>query len=82
MYETKNYIKFYKGYILLEIHEVYKSYKAVEYTKKDTDKMLKKFAQVEKSCAKMNYEEMMELIYWSFQFGDILGLNLDFKSYE
>ena len=79
MYETKNYIKFYKGYILGEIHEIFK---AMDYTKNETDKMLKKYAQVEKSCAKMDYEEMMELIYWSFQFGDMLGLNLDFKSYE
>lgn len=78
-FETKNYIKFYKGYILVEIHELFKQ---IGYTKNETDKMLKKFAQVEKSCTKMDYFEIMELIISSFQFGDMLGLNLDFKSYD
>lgn len=79
MYETNNYIKFYKGYILVEIHNLFKE---IGYTKKQTDKMLKKFAQVDKSCKEMDYFEIMELIIWSFIFGDMLGLNLDFKSYD
>ena len=44
--------------------------------------MLKKFAQVEKSCTEMDYMEINELIIWGFIFGDMLGLNLDFKSYD
>ena len=79
MYETKNYIKFYKSYILLQVHELFSQ---IGYTKNDTDKMLKKFAQVEKSCKEMDYFEIMELIISSFIFGDMLGLNLDFKSYD
>jgi len=79
MYETNNYIKFYKGYILVQVHELFKT---IGYTKNDTDKMLKKFAQVEKSCTEMDYMEINELIIWGFIFGDMLGLNLDFKSYD
>ena len=78
-FETRNYIKFYKGYVLFEVHKVFSE---LGYKINDTDEMLKRYAQVEKSCTKMDYFEINELIIWCFILGDEIGLNLDFKNYD
>lgn len=77
MFKTHNYIKFYKGYLVEQIHK--ELIKTNAYTKKEVDNILKHHAQIEKSCCEMDYYEINELIVWSFQFGDKIGLNLDFK---
>lgn len=79
-FETNNYIKFFKGYVLEEIHK--ELCKTNAYTKNEVDRLLKFHAQVEKSCAEMNYFEINELIVWSFIFGDAIGIFLDFKETE
>jgi hypothetical protein len=76
-YNTKNYIIFYKGYVLTEI---VKRLNTFDYFSRDeVDNALKHHAGIEKSCKEMDYFDINELIIWSFQFGDKIGLNLNFK---
>lgn len=77
MFKTHNYIKFYKGYLLEQIHKELIKHDA--YSKKEVDQVLKRFAGIEKSCCEMDYYEINELIVWAMQFGDAIGINLDFK---
>lgn len=79
MFQTKKYIRFYKGYLLQQVHNELRKNNA--YSLKEVDALLKYHAQVLKSCSKMDYFEIMELIVWTFIFGDKIGLNLDFEKY-
>lgn len=46
MFKTHNYIKFYKGFILEQIHKELIKHDA--YSKKEVDQVLKRFAGIEK----------------------------------
>jgi len=49
-----------------------------EVTKEQTDTLLKMNALIDMSCIEMSMSELQELIVWSFQVGDELGLELDY----
>jgi hypothetical protein len=73
-------IKFYKGYVLLEIHSELNT-KGI-FSIDEVDQLLKTHAETDKSCKEMDYDELLELITWSFDFGNSIGLNLNFKNNE
>lgn len=73
-------IKFYKGYVLLSIHSELNT-KGV-FSVCEVDQLLKVHAETNKSCKDMDYDELLELITWSFDFGNSIGLNLNFKNNE
>ena len=77
MFKTKNYIRFYKGYVLQSIHK--ELIKTSAYSIVEIDFMLKFNAGIVKSCCEMDYYEINELIVWSFQLGDRIGLELNFR---
>ena len=71
-------IKFYKGYILVEL-----SKKITYATSDEICIWLKtKFNIQEKSCVDMTNDELYEIIYFCFELGDTLGLSLNFKGNE
>lgn len=75
--EYRKLIKFYKGYVIVEIHK--KVNKQDKFTLNEIDKLLKHISQVEKSCTDMDYYELNELIIWSFIYADSIDLFLNFK---
>lgn len=80
---TNKLIKFYKGYILNELHTHLTS-KGTIITIDELDKLLKEFAGFYKqaSCSMMTVEELQELIVWSFNFGDLNGIYLNYPDNE
>lgn len=78
--KTKSHIKFYKSYVLLEIHSELNRFN--NYSIEEVDQLLKHNAGIEKSCLKMTYEEINELIVRSFEFGDKIGLSLNYRGNE
>ena len=78
---NKKLIKFYKGVVLTQIHSKLTK-DGTLLSIEQTDSLLKDFADVDLSTIKMTNEQLQELIVWSFQFADQIGLTLDYPSDE
>jgi hypothetical protein len=76
----KKLIIFYKGIVLRNIHNELNKYD--NFSICEIDNLLKHISQIDKSCTDMNYEEISELIIWSFIFGDKIGIYINFKDNE
>ena len=78
----KNLIKFYKGICLNKIH--LRLCERGQFSIKEVDTLLKNHAglDVNLSCSEMTSEELNELIIWSFDFGNSIGLYLNFQDNE
>lgn len=46
------------------------------------DKKIKTLAKIEKSCLEMTTDELNELIVTAFEYGDTLGLHINFPDNE
>lgn len=83
MRATKRQIIFFKSKVLAPIHT-----KLVEqgsiFSIDQTNQLLKEFADLDKfkSCKDMTRDEMGELIIWSFQYGDMINLRLNYPDNE
>jgi len=80
--DNKKLIKFYKGYVLESIQA--KLNETGIYSTEEIDEILKVHAgfTYDTSCTEMSTDELQELISWSFQFGDSIGLELNYKGNE
>ena len=80
---TNKLIKFYKGYLLVQLHNHLTKEKNI-LSICELDEMLKEHAGFEKeaSCSDMTIDELQELISWSFDFGDHNGLFLNYPNNE
>jgi hypothetical protein len=81
--DNKKLIIFYKSYVLTHIHKrlvELNNIKSID----EVDEILKYHAgfNTQASCKEMTKEDLQELIAWSFQFGDELGLKLNYKDNE
>jgi len=78
---NKKLIKFYQGYVLTEILKCIE--KDVKCTKQELNLWLKgKFFDYEISTTKMTNDELYEIIYFCFDWGDQLGIYLNFPDNE
>ncbi len=78
---NKRLIKFYKGYLLTELLKAIQ--KDVPCQKNDLDLWLKgKFFDFEISTIEMTNDELYEIIYFCFDWGDQLGIYLNFPDNE
>jgi hypothetical protein len=80
--DNKKLIKFYKGYVLESIQT--KLNETGIYSTDEVDAILKHYAgfDITTSCKDLTTDELQELISWSFQFGDSIGLELNYKGNE
>ena len=78
--DTNKLIKFYKGYVLPTLH-THLIGKGTIITIDELDCILKEFAGYYKqsSCSLMTVDELQELIVWSFNFGDMNGIFMNYK---
>lgn len=53
-----------------------------DYTNEMIDTLLKHHFKLDKSKIEMSNFELQELIEWSFQFGDMIGLTLNYPKSE
>lgn len=78
---NKKLIKFYQGYVLTEILKCIE--KDVKCTKQELNLWLKgKFFDYEISTTEMTNDELYEIIYFCFDWGDQLGIYLNFPDNE
>ena len=78
---NKKLIKFYQGYVLTELLKCIG--KDVRCTKKELNAWLKgKFFDFEISTTEMTNDELYEIIYFCFDWGDQLGIYLNFPNNE
>ena len=77
---TNKLIKFYKGYILTNIHSHLTKNHA--YSIQEVDDLIKYRAGLNKSCSDMSKDELIELITESFSFGDEVGCYLNYPNNE
>jgi hypothetical protein len=78
---NKKLIKFYKGYLLNELFNAVKN--EINCSKQDIDSWLKgKFFDYEISTVEMTNDELYEIIYFCFSWGDQLGIYLNFPDNE
>jgi hypothetical protein len=78
---NKKLIKFYQGYVLTEILKCIE--KDVRCTKQELNLWLKgKFFDYEISTTEMTNDELYEIIYFCFDWGDQLGIYLNFPNNE
>ena len=80
MYSIGGYIKFYKSFLLPSIHSELN--KKGTFSIDEVDQLLKSHCGVEKSCKDMEWKEINELIVWCFDFGDSIGIHLNFPNNE
>lgn len=75
-------IKFYKGYVLESIQAELNENGI--YSTDEVDAILKGHAgfSYDTSCTEMSKDELQELISWSFHFGDLIGLSLNYPDNE
>lgn len=78
---NKKLIRFYKGIVLQQIHSKLTK-DGTTISIEQTDSLLKDFADIDLSTIKMANEQLQELIVWSFQFADQIGLTLDYPPDE
>ena len=74
-------IKFYKGVILVKVHEKLVAdgnYLSID----EVDDLLKEFVDNHKSCSNMDKWELLELCSWSLAFANNIGLDLDWPEDE
>ena len=78
---NKKLIKFYQGYVLTEILKCIE--KDAKCTKQELNLWLKgKFFDYEISTTEMTNDELYEIIYFCFDWGDQLGIYLNFPDNE
>lgn len=78
---NKRLIKFYKGYVLPNLLKAVK--KQISCESKDLDAWLKgKFFEDDISTTEMTNDELYEIIYFCFDFGDEIGIYLNFPDNE
>lgn len=77
---SKNLIKFYKGIVLKKLHEkvIEKIYVDID----DLDKWIKRNNDTDKSTKDMDNIELINICRWCFEFGDELGIYLNFPNNE
>ena len=81
MFKIGGYIKFYKSFILISIHSELN--KRGCFSLDEVDQVLKSCADLDgKSCKDMTWEEINELIVCAFDFGDSIGIHLNFPNNE
>lgn len=75
---SKNLIKFYKGIVLPKIHS--KLCESGAFSVDEVDNLLKSHVgfNLDLSCSEMTSDELNELIIWSFDFGDSIGVHINF----
>jgi len=77
---SKNLIIFYKGVVLKKLHiEVNKT---LEVSLEHLDLWIKKNNDTNKSTKDMENIELINICRWCFQFGDELGIHLNFPDNE
>ena len=81
MKASKKLITFYKSQVVSPIHKKMLS-DGADVTIEAVDSILKHRSGYEFSTTKMTTEELQELIVWSFQFADSIGLTLDYLPSE
>lgn len=79
---NKKLIIFYKGYILQSVQS--KLNEEGMYSIDEVDVLLKSHAgfSLNTSCTEMTADELHELITWSIQLGDMIGLSLNYPDNE
>jgi hypothetical protein len=77
---SKNLIIFYKGIVLKKLHEkvIEKIYVEID----DLDKWIKINNDIDKSTKDMSNIELINICRWCFEFGDDLGIYLNFPNNE
>ena len=81
MFKTAGYIKFYKSFILPSIHSELNTKGC--FSIDEVDQLLKSCADLEGvSCAVMTWKQINELIVSAFDFGDSIGIHLNFPNNE
>lgn len=78
---NKRLIRFYQGYVLPELLKVIN--KEINIEKKDLNLWIKgKFFDYEISTKDMTNDQLYEIIYFCFDFGDKIGIYLNFPDNE
>jgi hypothetical protein len=81
MKDTKRLIKYYKGYILVQLHDhIVKSGTIMSID--ELDVLLKSITGLDKSTTKMSTDELNELITDAFDLGDSVGIHLNYPNNE
>jgi len=81
MKDTKKLIKYYKGYILVQLHDhIVKSGTIMSVC--ELDNLIKHISELDKSTTEMTTEELNELITDAFDLGDQVGIYLNFPDNE
>lgn len=77
---SKNLIIFYKGIVLKKLHEkvIEKIYVEID----DFDKWIKRNNNTYKSTKDMTNLELINICRWCFEFGDEIGVYLNFPDNE
>ena len=78
---NKRLIKFYKGIVLDKLH-THLVTNGTMISIDDLDTLLKSISGLDKSTTKMNTDELNELIVDAFDFGDSVGIHLNFPDNE
>jgi hypothetical protein len=78
---NKRLIRFYQGYVLPELLKVINQ--EINIEKKDLNLWIKeKFFDYEISTKDMTNDQLYEIIYFCFDFGDQIGIYLNFPDNE
>ena len=78
---NKRLIKFYKGIVLDKLH-THLVQNGTMISIDELDSLLKNISGLDKSTTKMSTDELNELIVDAFDFGDSVGLYLNFPDNE
>lgn len=77
---SKDLIIFYKGVVLKQLHQKVKE--QIDVTINDLDIWIKRNNDTQKSTKDMTNIELINICRWCFQFGDELGIYLNFPDNE
>jgi hypothetical protein len=79
MKDTKKLIKYYKGYILVQLHNhIVKSGTIMSIC--ELDNLIKNISELDKSTTEMTIDELNELVVNAFDLSDHLGLFLNWPN--
>jgi len=81
MKDTKKLIKYYKGYILVQLHDhIVKSGTIMSIC--ELDNLIKHISELDKSTTEMTIDELNELVVNAFDLGDSVGIHLNYPDNE